>query len=481
MKRSFWIATALLLLIATAFAACGTPEVVVETREVVVTQVVEIEGETVIETRVVQEEVVVTATPEPTASPYDPDAPIKVMADTTRAPAIQLFMETYPEYADKIQLMTDDRGVFHTKLLLYNNVGSGWPDVIFHEVEALRLANTAQYDYYPADLSLWVPQEIVDEFYPGANANCLTPDGKLICLRNDIAPNILYFNVPKFEEFGYTVPTTWEEFMALAETVAAEHPGYVMGELDNWATEKVWYIGSECPMMNPVSDTKFRVNFLHPNCQRVSKMLDDLNALGVLDTNGTFSAALAEKWKAGEWLTWIGPVWEADFVIKGVYLDPEDPANEGIVGMAAVPKWEDQSQVWTASVGGAAWSMSRHTVNPELAAKLIVFVTTHPSVTESAVTLSAYRPGGDAWAEALAGRSPLLAKDPDPYEVINFMASKIWPDYKEGPPVVAAVGSPLFTEVQGGNKTAQEIAEELQTALVELTEQAGFEVEQTGP
>ena len=69
---------------------------------------------------------------------------------------------------------------------------------------------------------------MVDEFYPGANADCTARDGKLICLRNDIAPNIFYYNVPKFEEFGYTVPTTWEEYIALAEKVAEE-----TGKLDD--------------------------------------------------------------------------------------------------------------------------------------------------------------------------------------------------------------------------------------------------------
>jgi hypothetical protein len=122
--------------------------------------------------------------------------------------------------------------------------------------------------------------------------------------------------------------------------------------------------------------------------------------------------------------------------------------------------------------------MSRHSVNPELAAKFIVFATTDPAVTESAVTLAGHGPGGDAWAKGLTGRNPLLAVDPDPYETISFMASRIWPDFQEGPPAVGSVASPLFTEVQGGNMTAQEIAEELQADLVDLVETAGFVVEQ---
>ena len=264
MRKNKWLV--LVVVAAMLLAACQPKTVLVEkVVKEVVTQVVEVEKEVtkivagtpvvekVVETKVVEQEVVVTATPEPTVSPYDPDAPIKIMADTTRFPVIDLFLEAFPEYKGKIEAMTDTRGVFLQKLLLYNNVGDGWPDVIFHETAALRTANTAQYDFYPADLSLWVEQDLIDEFYPGANADCTARDGKVICLRNDIAPNIFYYNVPFFEEFGYTVPTTWEEYIALGEKVAEEHPGYFIGPLDNWATSRVWYVGSECPMMNPIT------------------------------------------------------------------------------------------------------------------------------------------------------------------------------------------------------------------------------------
>ena len=119
--------------------------------------------------------------------------------------------------------------------------------------------------------------------------------------------------------------------------------------------------------------------------------------------------------------------------------------------------------------------MSRHSVNPELAAKFVVFATTHPSVTESAVTLAGHQEGGDNWAKTLTDRNPLLALEPDPYEAITIMAAAIWPDFQEGPPAVGSVAGPIFTEVQAGNITAVEMAEQLQSDLVDLVQTAGFE------
>ena len=193
-----------LAVVAILLGACATPtaQTIIQTVEVEkqVTKIVA--GTSVVDTVKEQIEVVVTATPEPTANPYDENAPIKIMADTTRAPAVELFIKAHPEYKDLIQYMTDDRGVFLNKLLLYNNVGSGWMDVIFTETNALRLAGTKQYDFFTADLTPWVPKEVLDKFYEGANAPCTTPDGKLICLRNDIAPMILYFNVKNMQDWG---------------------------------------------------------------------------------------------------------------------------------------------------------------------------------------------------------------------------------------------------------------------------------------
>ena len=42
---------------------------------------------------------------------------------------------------------------------------------------------------------------------------------------------MLWVNQKRMDEFGYTVPTTWQEWAALGEKVAAEHPGYIIGNI----------------------------------------------------------------------------------------------------------------------------------------------------------------------------------------------------------------------------------------------------------
>jgi multiple sugar transport system substrate-binding protein len=59
-------------------------------------------------------------------------------------------------------------------------------------------------------------------------AGC-TINGTVYCLRNDLAQNLFWYNSALMKQFGYSVPTTWQQWQALGEQVAAHHPGYLVG------------------------------------------------------------------------------------------------------------------------------------------------------------------------------------------------------------------------------------------------------------
>ena len=69
---------------------------------------------------------------------------------------------------------------------------------------------------------------LLKSYATGTLARCYI-GGKLECLRNDLAFDVLWVNVPLMKQFGYTVPTTWQQWQAIGEDVAKNHPGYVIG------------------------------------------------------------------------------------------------------------------------------------------------------------------------------------------------------------------------------------------------------------
>ena len=55
----------------------------------------------------------------------------------------------------------------------------------------------------------------VQKGYPAAVAAPCILGGKLYCLRNDVAPDVLWYNAKLMKEWGYKVPTTYPQYQAL--------------------------------------------------------------------------------------------------------------------------------------------------------------------------------------------------------------------------------------------------------------------------
>ena len=62
-------------------------------------------------------------------------------------------------------------------------------------------------------------------------------------LRNDLRPAVFWYNKALIDQFGYTIPTTWEEYQALGDKVAAEHPGYIVGSVGDASSDAGLLLG----------------------------------------------------------------------------------------------------------------------------------------------------------------------------------------------------------------------------------------------
>src|SRR6266498_2241572 len=122
------------------------------------------------------------STPAPAAAATDDKAEITVWVDTTRLDGVKAYQQKHPDA--KLKIVTVDRGEFPAKVLLFNNTNSGWPDVVFAEPSIVGQVSDAAHNF-PLDLKDAVSEEVIKGF-----GNSLAPcwfDGKLFCLRNDVA------------------------------------------------------------------------------------------------------------------------------------------------------------------------------------------------------------------------------------------------------------------------------------------------------
>jgi len=412
----------------------------------------------------VTEQIVVTAPPQPTVNPYDEDAPITVWIDQDRQPYIDAYKEANPDKADLIQETIVDREQFPAKVLLFNNTQQGWPDVVFAEPRLVGRVADAAHDF-PLDLKPWVSDDILDS-YDGMGSCTFGAD--VYCLRNDLAQYVLYYNKPLMDEFGYQVPTTWEEYQALSDQVAKDHPGYLLGTLGDGWSWLAYFDASSCPSHLLVDDNTIKIDMADPNCVRAAKMVDHMVANGTLWNTDYFDATFVQQQNDDKVLMIPMASW-AWGVFNGTYYKT---ANQQL-GVAAPLRWADEDQPVNVAQGGAAWTVSRHTNNPRLAADLVVWLTTDEGLWSTLPNWPAYRPNVALFQEQVSSNA-IFANDPFP--VMKEAAGQFgpldkWPRFD--------MISPLTEVVKGAyqnDATMESVLPQVAEKFTPLAEAQGYEV-----
>jgi multiple sugar transport system substrate-binding protein len=361
-------------------------------------------------------------------------ATITVWVDADRVPAANAFKKANPSVP--IKVVTYDGSAngsnsFKTKMGLFDRAGSGWPDVVFstqNNDAAWASQQTNGKQAFAAVLNKGlVPQNILSGFTHGALNPC-TVNGQVYCLRNDLAQNVLWFNKTLMDQFGYTVPTTWEDYQSLSAKVATQHPGYITGGVGDTWTPEVFMWASQCGANQITGPREVTVDTTSANCQRAAQLIDAGVQNKTLTTLSVFSPDFVKKY-ANKVLMMPGPAWFA-----GAVFDSKTGLNvpPGQLGVAAPPSWGSAQPV-TGDVGGGTWFISSHSKNLAAAEKFAEFVTTSD---DYQVNLA---PGYPAYA---AEGSKWIAKQ----EASKYFATSLQPIITAGTEIWSGWGSGEFSQ-----------------------------------
>jgi multiple sugar transport system substrate-binding protein len=362
-------------------------------------------------------------------SPYGFDAeeqeagsPITVWVDASRQPAVEAFTEAHPDTPVDVETYdgsANGSGSFQTKITAFDQAGSGWPDVVFStQNNDAAWAAVGQTPFAaPLDQG-YFDQEFLDGFTPGA-LNPTTIDGTVYGLRNDLAAVVTWYDQSLFDEFGYEVPTTWEEYEELGTRVAEEHPGYIVGSVgDAWAPE-VYFWGAKAPINTVTGTVTFSADMSDPNTVRMAETLDKLIDSGSVVQDSVFDAEFVQKY-TGKVLMLPGPVW-----FSGVLFQNADSldAPEGTIAAGLPLAWEGEEAV-TGNVGGGTWFVSQHSKNLEAAKTFLEFVTSADEYqVDLAPGLPAYASAADQWLENQAGSGYFAG---DFAENVSTASGQVW-------------------------------------------------------
>ena len=356
----------------------------------------------------------------------DPTAKITVWVDADRSAIAAAFQKDHPEYPLNVETYDASAGgsdTFHQKITLLDQAGSGWPDVAWSgQVNDAswnaKPQNGVQAFAAPLDEGV-VPQSWLSGYTPGA-LDPVTVDGHVYGARDNLAPVVFWYNKALFDKFGYTVPTTWEDYQALGDKVAAEHPGYVLGSIfDPFTSVLTDMWGGQAPIYT-VNGTTFTSDFSDSHSTRMIALLDHMYANKTLALDGLFTADWAKKWK-DKVLAIPGPTWFA-----GGILQNKDNLNApaGTWGAGHALHWAGEP-IATGNVGGGFWYGSSHSANLKAVGAFLQYATSGPQSVKLITGLPAYASTASAWLDAQT-TSGYWANSDTFKDVVSEAANNIW-------------------------------------------------------
>ncbi|MEP6067078.1 MAG: hypothetical protein ABJ246_14665, partial [Paracoccaceae bacterium] len=110
------------------------------------------------------------------------DITLNVWADSVRVP----MFETYDKDGVDLNITTISAPDLVAKIQLAMQAGTEVPDVVFFNNVSYTSLLATRRSNFVLDLSDLIPQEVEDAYSTNANTVCEI-DGKLMCLRNDVA------------------------------------------------------------------------------------------------------------------------------------------------------------------------------------------------------------------------------------------------------------------------------------------------------
>jgi ABC-type glycerol-3-phosphate transport system substrate-binding protein len=405
----------------------------------------------------------------------DDKAAITVWVDADRSTAVDAFKKANPDVPLKVVTYdgsANGSNSFRTKMQLFDRAGSGWPDVVFSTQNndaawASQKSNGKQAFAAVLNQGL-VPKTTLDGFTSGSLDPC-TVEGKVYCLRNDLAQVVLWYNKSLLDKFGYSVPTTWEQYQALGEKVAQEHPGYIVGTVGDAWTPEVYFWASKCQANGVTGPKSVTVNTTSDECKRAATLLDTLIKNGTTPNISVFTPEFVKKY-AGKVLMTPGPAWYAG----AIFNNPQSlNVPTGQLGVAAPLAWGNDTPV-TGNVGGGTWFVSSHSANLKAAEKFAEFVTTADDYQVNlAPGYPAFAAAGDKWIKKQES-SGYYATDLQP---VIKAGTEIWTGWGSGIFSQEAIWAKTITPGIASGKNIADMLPDWQTAIKNQAQVDGYTVQ----
>jgi ABC-type glycerol-3-phosphate transport system substrate-binding protein len=400
---------------------------------------------------------------------------LTIWVDSVRLPVAKAYAKAHPNvHANIVTYDGDANGAttLQTKIQLWNRTGKGWPDVIFSEQVNDPVWMAQKPFEFAAPVKDLIPQNLLSQWPAASTAQC-TINGTQYCVQDNLAQVVLWVNKKLMDQFHYAVPTTWQQWAALGDKVAREHPGFIVGNIGDSFGHWIYLWGGQCPL-EQLRDDKLLINSTDSHCTRMAGLVDPLIKNGTVPPLSVFTPDFAKKYGGadGKVLMMPGPAWYAQALFDQTL---HIPAKQ--ITAAPALQWESETPITTGQVGGGPWIIARHSANLVTAADFVIWATTvfNPTGADARPGYPAYAPLAVKWLKQQAS-NPYFAADPTP--ALQSAASQVWPGWN----LVTYPDQPVWsntvvTQLVAG-KSLSALLEPLGKALAREARAAGYDVTQ---
>ncbi|WEO77945.1 extracellular solute-binding protein [Cryobacterium sp. SO2] len=163
------------------------------------------------------------------------------------APAVEDIAKAFEKEHPNVTVKVVNAGTGNDQYIKLQNAikaGSGAPDIA--QIEYYALPQFALSDSL-ADLSDFGFDEYASE-YTDSTWGSVNLDGGIYALPQDSGPMAMFYNKAVFDQYGLTVPTTWDEYIATAEKLHAANPNaYITNDTGDagFTTSMIWQAGGQ--------------------------------------------------------------------------------------------------------------------------------------------------------------------------------------------------------------------------------------------
>ncbi|RMI43591.1 ABC transporter substrate-binding protein [Streptomyces triticirhizae] len=389
------------------------------------------------------------------------------------APGMEEVVELWNEANPDVQVTVKKQASgdeLVTKTVTAAQAGTA-PDLVQAEYQALP---TLASNNVTADISAEVAG-VEDAFTPAVWQQVTLGTDAVYALPQDSGPLLFFYRADLFEEFGLSVPETWDEFAETARalreidpdrrltTFSANDAGLFAG-LAQQAGAQWWTTETD----------RWRVAIDDEAGRRVSAFWEELVAEELVDNQPMYTPAWNQALNEGRQIAWISGVWAPGTLATAA------PDTEGTWEAAPLPQWEPGANV-TGSWGGSTTAVTTDSEHRAEAAEFAVWLNTDPEALTALVQTCGIYPAATAaqTGEALAAPPPFLANQPEFYETVAEVAEGAAPA-AWGPNVTVAYSAfnNAFGAAAGRRAGFEEALAEMQQTTFDDMDRLGFEVVQ---